>query len=115
MNLVQMMNEALKPKRNDVSENRDRFYSIQIMISMYGMNFFFVERRLDFEKRRKLHYNEFEAIKLARKLIEEDEDDENDDTAVETKTNLDDEASVSKNAENANKVNDEVEMTDANS
>lgn len=76
---------------------------------------FFVERRLDFEKRRKLHYNEFEAIKLARKLIEEDEDDENDDTAVETKTNLDDEASVSKNAENPNKVNDEVEMTDENS
>lgn len=36
----------------------------------------FAERRLDFEKRRKLHYNEFEALKLARKLLEEEEDDD---------------------------------------
>lgn len=39
-------------------------------------------KRLEFEKRRKLHYNEASAIKLARKLIEEeieeipDDDDE---------------------------------------
>ena len=34
-------------------------------------------RRIEFEKRRKLHYDEASAIKLARKLIkEEDEDDE---------------------------------------
>lgn len=46
------------------------------------MNFLFngiVERRLDFEKRRKLHYNEFEALKLARKLLEEDEEEDDDD------------------------------------
>lgn len=29
-------------------------------------------KRIEFEKRRKLHYNEASAIKLARKLIEED-------------------------------------------
>lgn len=38
------------------------------------------ERRLDFEKRRKLHYNEFEALKLARKLMEEDEEEDDEDT-----------------------------------
>ena len=32
--------------------------------------------RLEFEKRRKLHYNEASAIKLARKLIEEEIEDE---------------------------------------
>lgn len=35
-----------------------------------------IERRLEFEHRRKKHYNEFEAIKLARKLIEEDEEED---------------------------------------
>jgi len=34
------------------------------------------KHRLEFEKRRKLHYNEFEAIKLARKLIEEDDEED---------------------------------------
>ncbi|CAO1369013.1 unnamed protein product [Diamesa serratosioi] len=36
------------------------------------------EQRVEFEKRRKLHYNEFEAIKLARKLIKEESEDEDD-------------------------------------
>lgn len=34
------------------------------------------EKRMEFEKRRKLHYNEASAIKLARKLIEEEIEDE---------------------------------------
>lgn len=33
-------------------------------------------KRLEFEKRRKLHYNEASAIKLARKLIEEEVEEE---------------------------------------
>jgi protein phosphatase inhibitor 2 len=33
-------------------------------------------KRLEFEKRRKLHYNEASAIKLARKLIEEEPEEE---------------------------------------
>lgn len=45
------------------------------------MKFLFAERRLDFEKRRKLHYNEFEALKLARKLMEEDEEDDDESAA----------------------------------
>lgn len=43
-------------------------------------------RRLEFEKRRKAHYNEFEAVKIARKLIEEellDDDDDDDDVREE--------------------------------
>lgn len=31
------------------------------------------EKRVEFERRRKLHYNEFEAVRLARQLMEEDE------------------------------------------
>lgn len=50
------------------------------------------EKRLEFEKRRKAHYNEFEAIKLARKLIEEDDEED------------DDEGETSKSAENAHNV-----------
>lgn len=42
-------------------------------------------KQIEFQNRRKLHYNEFEAVKLARKLIEEDEDEDEDD-----KTNDDD-------------------------
>lgn len=34
------------------------------------------EKRMEFERRRKLHYNEASAIKLARKLIEEEIEDE---------------------------------------
>lgn len=38
-------------------------------------------KQIEFQNRRKLHYNEFEAVKLARKLIEEDEDEDDDDGA----------------------------------
>lgn len=34
------------------------------------------DKRIEFEKRRKLHYNEASAIKLARKLIEEEIEDD---------------------------------------
>lgn len=34
------------------------------------------KRRDEFERRRKAHYNEFEAVKLARKLIEEEDEDD---------------------------------------
>lgn len=38
-------------------------------------------KRLEFEKRRKLHYNEASAIKLARKLIEEEPEEEENEAA----------------------------------
>lgn len=41
------------------------------------------ERRLDFEKKRKAHYNEFEAVRQARKLIEEEDDEDEDNNDVE--------------------------------
>uniref|UniRef100_T1GGU6 Protein phosphatase inhibitor 2 n=1 Tax=Megaselia scalaris TaxID=36166 RepID=T1GGU6_MEGSC len=43
--------------------------------------------RLEFEKRRKAHYKEFEAVKLARKLIEE-EDDSDDDKITSTEDQI---------------------------
>uniref|UniRef100_U5EVK1 Putative inhibitor-2 n=1 Tax=Corethrella appendiculata TaxID=1370023 RepID=U5EVK1_9DIPT len=36
------------------------------------------QKRKEFERRRKAHYNEYEAVKLARKLIEEDEEEDDD-------------------------------------
>ncbi|XP_037723062.1 protein phosphatase inhibitor 2 isoform X2 [Drosophila subpulchrella] len=36
------------------------------------------QRRREFERRRKAHYREFEAVKLARKLIQEEDDDDED-------------------------------------
>uniref|UniRef100_A0A182T8A4 Protein phosphatase inhibitor 2 n=1 Tax=Anopheles maculatus TaxID=74869 RepID=A0A182T8A4_9DIPT len=39
------------------------------------------KRKLEFERRRKAHYNEFEAVKLARKLIEEDDEEDEEDEA----------------------------------
>lgn len=35
-----------------------------------------VEKRREFERRRKLHYNEFDAVIRARQLMEQDEDEE---------------------------------------
>jgi len=44
-----------------------------------------LEKRREFQKHRKEHYNEFSKVKLARKLIEEElkalEEDEDDDSA----------------------------------
>ncbi|XP_015792550.1 protein phosphatase inhibitor 2 [Tetranychus urticae] len=37
------------------------------------------KKRREFEMKRKMHYNEFQAVKLARKLLEEEDDDEEDD------------------------------------
>lgn len=45
------------------------------------------QHKLEFEKRRKAHYNEFEAIKLARKLIEEEDEDDGDNDASKSLEN----------------------------
>lgn len=42
------------------------------------------QHKLEFERRRKAHYNEFEAIKLARKLIEEEDEDDGDNDATKS-------------------------------
>ncbi|TDG50317.1 hypothetical protein AWZ03_003222 [Drosophila navojoa] len=45
------------------------------------------QRRREFERRRKAHYREFEAVKLARKLIQEEDDDDDDDNDVASGSN----------------------------
>lgn len=49
-------------------------YSILCFDSLYRR----LEKRLEFETRRKLHYNEFEAVRRARQLMEQDEDNDED-------------------------------------
>ena len=39
------------------------------------------ERRRQFEQRRKAHYNEFHAVKMARQLMEEEGEEDDDDEA----------------------------------
>lgn len=45
------------------------------------------QHKMEFERRRKAHYNEFEAIKLARKLIEEEDEDDGDNDASKSLEN----------------------------
>lgn len=47
---------------------------IRISILVFSA-LFFAEKRREFERRRKLHYNEFEAVLRARQLMEQDEDE----------------------------------------
>lgn len=45
--------------------------------SFYCLLWLTTEKRREFERRRKLHYNEFEAVMRARQLMEQDEDEDN--------------------------------------
>lgn len=84
------MIKSLKQKRNYVSGSISnlQMYNVRsavvrirfILIDNFA--FYIIEKRKDFERRRKLHYNEFEAVLRARELMEQDED-ENEDEQIE--------------------------------
>lgn len=80
----------MKLKRKEVCQidfYRWLFLEIKINSNDFFTLFFTVERRLEFQRRRKAHYNEFEAVRLARKLIEEEDDvDEDANDGNESKT-----------------------------
>ena len=52
-------------------------YIASYAFSIYS--FMISEARKSFEMKRKKHYNEFQAVKLARKLMEQDTDEEDED------------------------------------
>ncbi|GBP22506.1 Protein phosphatase inhibitor 2 [Eumeta japonica] len=45
------------------------------------------ERRREFERKRKMHYKEFEAVQLARQLMAQDEEEEEEEGAKQEKAN----------------------------
>lgn len=99
-------------------EKRKRFDCDHLHANQFNDLFFHSERRLDFEKRRKLHYNEFEALKLARKLLEEDEEEDDPVDGNKKKHAQPDEPSASSDKSSdkttSNAV-EEVEMDNENS
>ncbi|XP_017473237.1 PREDICTED: protein phosphatase inhibitor 2 [Rhagoletis zephyria] len=68
-------------------------------------------RRLEFERRRKAHYNEFEAVRLARKLIEEELDDEDDEHDISS-TSEDVKSAISVEKSNEERIEPESENTE---
>ena len=50
--------------------------------------YFFSAARKKFENKRKAHYNEFQAIKLARQLMEQEEEDDDDEEEDDTTTDV---------------------------
>ena len=62
--------------------------------------FIFSEHKEKFQQKRKLHYNEFQAVKLAQQLMADDDDDDDDDSNKQNSVQMVTDQSVS--ADNSN-------------
>lgn len=75
---------TIAPKRKPKLTIKEVRIYCDICMNVCLVAIFYTGKRLEFEKRRKAHYNEFDAVRRARQLMEAEEDEDDDDTnAVE--------------------------------
>lgn len=67
-------------------------------------------KRKHFESKRKMHYNEFQAVKLARKLMEEDEEEDED---KDREDDQDDDGEEGASSSSAHKEADDGKLNEA--
>lgn len=75
-------------EEEETEDSKSKWFSFSA--NVLNLNLSFLVKRLEFEKRRKAHYNEFEAVRQARKLMAKEDggDGDEDDDNVENDDNV---------------------------